>query len=450
MASSDYTAKARRNQTKGKILLEIDLIDRTLYLSDEYVTYTNAYEGLVINWGAFDTDRSPGAGLSSVGDTDIVIANKKLQFMVSATHGDRFSDLINYYDIDFRPVRAYQIFEGLVFGSDAEQFFEGEVRIRGFNENDVFVQLVHKYDLDLIVPKDKINATDFPSAPKQNLGRGIPIPFGDFTPAANPFGDTFYNEDDPFIPMILTNKNTLRYEISRHLIKTDALGATTPILRWIDEVNSWMTITAANKSYSNTAAGAYVELGAPIDGRVEIFPQIEGSLNDATSWENATDRDASTVVEMAGGDILSLKIGSLPHLGKIKDWTAANLTLKIIVGNVTGAPGVAAILKYRNEGYDAGVGGNSNGITETAANLTANGLAEYPFATDKTAHGSDGGQADQNMPWDWDELGAYEFYVECQAGYTFDVSFLYIIVDNIEIISPWTVRPRRTRKEDNG
>ncbi len=443
MSSANYKLKSRKNHTKGKFLLEIDLVDRTLYLSDEYVTYTNLYEGIVIDWGDIDTDRSPGAGLSSVGDVNIVIANQKLQFMLSDTHGDKFSDLFNFYDIDFRPARVYQIFEGLTFGSDAEQIFEGEVRIRGFDVDDIQVQLLQEYSsLDLVIPKDKINAVDFASAPKQNLGKVIPVPFGRFSPVPNPFGDTFYNEDDPFAPMVLTNKNTLRFEISRHLIKTDSLGATNPILRWVDEVSSWMTITVPNKTYSNSSAGAFIEFNEPIAGRIEIFPQMEGALNDAPNWENATDRNASTAVSMTGGDILSLKIGSLPHLGRIKDWTAANLTLKIIVNNVTGAPGVASIMKYFNEGYDGGNGGSSNGITETAANLVTNGGAEYPLATDKTAHGNDGAQADENNTWTWDELGSYEFYVECQPGYTFDVSFMYLIVDNIEIISPWVQRQR--------
>lgn len=441
MASTDYKNKARLKQTKGDFLLQIDLIDRTLYLSDKSVTYTNAYEGLVIDWGDFDTDRSPGAGLSSVGDVNIAIANQKLQFMVSATHGDKFSDLLNFYDIDFRPARVYQIFEGLTFGSDAEQIFEGEVRIRGFDVDEVRIQLVHEYNLDLVIPTKKINLVDFPNAPKETFGLALPIPVGEIGLTSNP---------GVVSPIILTDRNTLRFDISAYEMNDIAifLGAAV-VVRWVDELNTFMTLTATNQTTSNTATGAHIELNDPVTGNIVIDPKLEGTKNDADDWKNATDGLSTTVCPLDGDDgannELSLKIGSIPNLGMIQEWTSSNIKISISVENVVGAAGNAIDINYFNEGYDAGVGAFSTGVTKTVADL-AGGSATYSFGLDKSAHGIDGGQADQNSPWTWGELGSIELYIKALAGHSLDIKTVSLSVLGIEIVAPWAVRPRRTRK----
>lgn len=437
MTSTDFKLSSRRKNTISDLLLEITLIDRTLYLSDKYVTYTNDYEGLVLDWGDIDTDRRLDSGISSIGDVEIVIANQKLQFMVSATHGNKFSDLFTNYDLDFRPAKIYQIFSGLSYSSDKEQIFDGFLRIGDFNKDEIVLQAIHRHDFDLNIPITRINTVDHPNAPGNNIGSPIPIPFGnsDSLVLAKP------------IPMILTDHKTLLFQVSSYELHGTGSNI---LLRWVDEVNTFMTIVASNKVITNNSSGCTVELNKPVSGAIVLVPKLEGTVNNCDDWKNAIDSAATVCpVDGDGDNRLSVKFNSLPDLGKIQDWTASSLRMSINYENVAGAAGNCMVIRYYNLGYDAGAAGYSDGITFTVADLGGVGgdsFKNHDFANDISAHGVADDQSDSAGAWKWDELGSYEIVVEATAGHSFDVSDINLTVSNIEIWAPWRVRTRRERR----
>lgn len=437
MSSTAFKLAARRNDTVSDLLLEITLIDRVLYISDKYVTYTNIYEGIVKDWGDIDTERRLDAGISAIGDTEIIIANQKLQFMVSATHGNKFSDLFNNYNMDFRPAKIYQIFEGLSYSADKEQIFDGFLMIGDYDEDEVILELIHRHDFDQNVPLTRINSVDHAVAPDGNIGSPIPIPFG--------------NSDDLTklspIPMILVDHRSLLFEVSSYELHGTGINL---ILRWVDEVNAYMTIVASNKTITNNSSGCTVELNKPVYGLIALTPKMEGTVNDCDDWKNAIDGTAADCAVDGDGDgRLSVKFSSLPDFGVIHDWTAANLRISVDFNNVAGAAGNCMAIKYYNFGYDEGTAGYSDGEDYTVADLGGaggSGTVNHDFATDRTAKGVAAAAEDAADAWSWAELGAYEIVIEATAGHSFDVSDVTLSINNIEIWAPWRVRTRRERR----
>jgi len=409
----EYIIKDRHN-TKGHLLLQITLSGRTLYLKrDDYTLITNFYEGLVLDWGGIDTARELTEGLSSFGDTRIKIANKRLQFMDESNEGERFSDLFDDFFFDSRPCKILQWFEGLAEDS-AETLFSGEISLISFNEIEIEFLLRHKDEMSLIVPYNRVTKQEFPRAPEYNIGKAISIPIGSF------------NERTP-IPAILTDINNIRLEISSFQLADDSLGTGNKILKWVEELNIYMELTAGNKSFTNNSTGANVILNSPVTGALTISPQVEGNDNEidgtgGIDWEDTVDNDFATFATLDGGDpsfdLLELELGNIPEVGELDVSSSSNMKLIVKFGDID---------KVSPDAQDAvtiSVGAASSTLADSVKETTVElNFASSSFDT-------------------WAKLSSAQLRVLALNDWGVEVQEVFVEVNNIKIF--YNIRPGKS------
>jgi hypothetical protein len=441
LTTAEFLAIKNRTHTEGHLLLEIDLVDRTLYLSDEYRTVTSTeFEGLVTDWGGIDTDREISEGLSGAGDARIKIANTRMQFMTDSSHGNKFSDLFDDYFFDYRTARIKQWFEGLNY-VDAELIFTGEIVLDRFNQNEVEFVIFHQDELDTPIPLQRVNKVNHPFAPSENVGAAIPIPFGDLTTsqaARTAFGDVY-------APMVLTDNLYLRFDICPYQIKSASI-ASLGQYRYVEELDAYIYFYAPNKAYTNDSDGAYLILNEGVQGTIDIKPRQKGSTTTASNYENSVDDDTTTYTTVGASQELSVLVGSIPELGKILDNVAANIRLDVTLGTVSTNGGD---IGYNNTDWQGAGDGKKILLSVTSADSDT--LKNISFATTKDKKGSASDQSDQYLPWTWQELGNLEFYVTAGAGESIQVKNIELHVGIFIPISlaawnkhSWGRRTRRT------
>jgi len=174
------------NTTKGLTwIVKLSLDDATRYWASESVTISSQeYVGrFVLADGLAEIDQfvdiSTGGGLASVGNTslslkEIVTQNGLHRDFKPQTAG---TELLN------RTVEIGCVYNvGSLATSDIVWLYEGVI--------DDFGYAIDGFDLDVVgsreseniyLPLNIINTTDYPDAPKENIGTPLPLLYGDFS-----------------------------------------------------------------------------------------------------------------------------------------------------------------------------------------------------------------------------------------------------------------------------
>ncbi len=113
--SNRYRRLSQATATEGTLLLDIELDDKHLYLSDKYITVTHEHEGMVSDWGSMDLSSGSG-GISEISDWSITLFNKRLMHM---TTDERISDMLDSYNWEGRKATIRQYFAGLTYAECA-------------------------------------------------------------------------------------------------------------------------------------------------------------------------------------------------------------------------------------------------------------------------------------------------------------------------------------------
>lgn len=440
LISVAFINQKNRTNTTGHLLLEITLLNRTLYLSDQYITIgANRYEGLVQDWGGIDKSRANESGFGKVGDSNIKLLNAKMNFQKDS----KFSDLFSDYYFENRPARILQWFEGLGY-SDCEIIFDGLINSYEFNESDVTLRLVDDDAEIFRIPFEIITKKSYPNAPDDSIGKPVPIVYGDM--------QNLDYETELFgpSPMILVDQSTMKFMICDkkvHGFYYAALWGYLAFYKHVPELNNYIFLNAPSKSIHNDTDGAWVELNSDITGQITLNLKIAGSKNTVSDISNLVDNKADTYIEITDSDTLSLKAGSIPNLGKIREGSGAadSIQIGLRYGPTNPTSGTVGTVRYYNKNYDDGAGGYG-----TSSNIpgTANTKDELTFdkTGDKAGHGVADDQSDQYVQWTWDELGDYEWIIQPASGCTIRIYSIFLRFNNFDIV--WHDQPivSRVRK----
>jgi hypothetical protein len=446
MATTAFKAAAKKIYTEANLLLEIDLIGngvhydstRTIYLSSKVITVEGVvYEPIVLDFGDIDFSTEQNEGLSSINDTSITLANHRLSFMDTDI---KFSDLFNDYYFAGSKCRIYQWFGELSLKSDAELKFTGIVKQPSFNRNEVTLDIEDDESVLLDIPVNVIMKNDFPYAPKESIGKAIPIIYGTFI---GEFGTT---QPTPYVtPCIKTNDAVKQFYICDKQI-ADPIVALSNIFMYLDDVDKYGYLSG-DIVYTNDNNGSRFTLDNNIDLTVYLCPKIKGSLFSCavTDWNNILDFNSNTYITLNSGESFYLKFDNFLTQGNLESKSTTVVDLVAYISNVSGTPpgGIYGKIYYYNAGYNAGSGGKSAG-----ENITGNTAFTKHVLSDRTAHGIQADKSDDADIWTLDELSGYEYGIEVSAGCSFRLSRFYLELGKIPLMlyKPKSYPSKRKKK----
>ena len=179
MATATYTKYRKRKYKEPGLLVSIELDpDNIVYLSDQYRTVTNEYEGLLKGISGLHERLPIGGRFQKRGDARLKIYNKKLNFQADAT--SRFSDLLADYGLIGAKVIIKQWFNGCAL-TDCETIYQGWVKLPvKYNEQMVDLIVSPLREENLIAP-DVLSVSDYSNLDASLQGSAFPVIYGQVT-----------------------------------------------------------------------------------------------------------------------------------------------------------------------------------------------------------------------------------------------------------------------------
>jgi len=278
----------------------------------------------------------------------------------------------------------------------------------------------HKNIPDLI-----LSDNDYSAIPEYNKGKVAPLLYGDVCDNY----PNFYFPNARVYPLIRIDKNKEEFLIARN--KCDNMP-TDPLL-FFDGVQRHAQLYVDSGSFVITY-GRPTTIAFPLGVEIKAIlgSQLEqqGSQTDPTSLDfaNAVDNSDSTYFTLSSSQLLYLKVPMPTAFGAIVG-ESTNLIFKIRFGTITGT----GTMKYYNPEYDNGVGGFSTGQAISSAD--SNETKPFIFGNDKTAHGKDDDQLDQNDPWTFDEIATYEFGLTMDGSSSAQIENMFIYMNGLLVRS---------------
>jgi len=260
-----------------------------------------------------------------------------------------------------------------------------------------------------LIPENTITKADYPKCPERNIGKPIPLIYGDFYTGHDSYTYNQYN----FIPLIMVNENKPKFIVSLNKCRvvdyTLAYFFDHSINRALQVYTGITTNLFTPTNNPSTTRPTYVDiiLGLPIYGRMSTALFTQGSKTSPTAidWAYTIDGNVATYLSMTQNQDLFLNVKIPEDIWQIL--TEADGTLQII-----NSMPLNATAKYWNPHWDGGTGGFSYGEPITT------GTFNWIFTQDYSGHGREDNQSDQNNLWTVEEINECEFGIAVANGET--------------------------------
>ena len=192
-----------------------------LRLSDAYRTVAgNSYHGLVRSWGAYHQAANLVRFRASTGTLTVRLDNTRL-----ALGGQRFTDLYASKNFANRKWELYLAADGIV-SSDTIGAGRISGELSGDDETVTLQLLNYESRFDLRLPATTVTIGTYPDAPSNNIGKPIPMAYGDFDRSSATGSPMNYDRAMPKgrFPAVIVDRNDID-------AAPDAAGNTMAILR---------------------------------------------------------------------------------------------------------------------------------------------------------------------------------------------------------------------------
>lgn len=276
----------------------------------------------------------------------------------------------------------------------------------------------HKEIPDLI-----LNINDYPAIPDYNKGKIAPLLYGQLWISSVAPWQGANNS----IPVIRCDKNKESFIVSRNKIDSNASN----VLLYFSDCNRWARL------YGGTFVFTYARpskmdfpLGVNILARFYSQLEKQGSQTNPTAldFKNAVDESSDSYFTLGASEKLYLKAPMPAEFGRIVG-EATNIMLFIVFGTITGT----GTVNYYNPEWDDGVGGLSTGVAIGSGN--SGGVFWWPLGGDKSKHGKDPDQLDQNYAWTFDELAVIEMGLTMNVGSSAQIKNMWLEIDGLIVKS---------------
>lgn len=333
---------ARKKFGDYAILCEIALTQpsaRTLYLTDRAATYGGTvYEERLVSIGLTGQRADILTGEIAPLSASFTVQNRKLNYQTTAAK--TFGDVLSTYAFAGAAVTFTLWHVGV---GTSQILFKGYItEIARYDDSEVEFNLTEQYKWDVTIPPTVIERAAFPEAPDDNMGRRVPLHYGDFT-GATYSGYPILGEHWPVAQAICVDKSgpdhgrpVIRVCDNDGTSAAHTLG-TDPLRLWDDALGELTTLKELGyPSPTNSIEKVEMEFDQNPYGEVCVIPTGIGDGNTASDPAKAMDRNHTTYTAIMDAQILSLTIpntGNPGILGSITvyiywDDTSASGTLK--------------------------------------------------------------------------------------------------------------------------
>lgn len=387
--------------------------------------------------GAFSGGRLAKDGLPTLEESIDILNGANVghvgNFTVKLLNQDKYHETLDLITNHFenREIKVYIVFtNGSLSSSDWLCLKSGIVKeIKYSIEGIIFscVDAGEKRHKD--IPGDKINKTDYPNCPDDNVGKIMPLLYGEL------YGGSRYLNTRNEIPIIVVDEAKYKYLISLNQCKDLATVLFSKSVIYDEGTKCFISIRFG----SETTPPETISYGRPttiefpkdktIFGHVSKQFEVQGEKTDPSTLDlkNTIDDDIDSYKFLTENQKLYVKI-KLPDLFDIVVDTYIVFNVKFGTISTNGGK-----LRYYNRNWDNGVGKFSDGITFDSGDsgYTKNYYIQRPSGEggpDNSAHGKDELQADQNDIWKIDELNTYEFGIEINAGESAEIKNIWMVI----------------------
>jgi hypothetical protein len=325
-------------------IVKLSLDDATRYWASENITISSQeYVGrFILEDGLAEIDQSVditlGGGMGSVGNTSLSLKEIITQ---NGLHRD-FKPQSAGTELMNRTVDIGCVYNfGTLATTDIVWLYKGTISSFNYSIGSIDLDVYAIREIENIeLPYEIINTTDYPNAPKDNIGLPLPILYGDWSETAiatiggQSISEEWLYEKIKAFPTICTDGLGNIFFASGHALHTMQFA----YHRTADMKNYALikTISAVN-TYTEATLDATIGKVTLASGTIMGFClqqfSTSGYQNSATDYKNAIDGDPATYSILADGatEILSLTTNQLPNGKIVIDSTNAALPLALIV-----------------------------------------------------------------------------------------------------------------------
>jgi hypothetical protein len=337
-------------------------------------------------------------------------------------------DLNDYYpatsaeNVVMKPARLGFIWTGATLTSEITWLFEGEVENYEVHPDGLYFDVTESNFLDyLTLPPFKVQkdfddkVSYFPYAPKDSLGKAIPIVYGSFNIVSFTFGK------HRLTPAVLVNPSQLIYIAACHKFDYTYQDYDTADRAFIyaSGFDSYLMLIPSVGATNNNHNGYYVKIlpstrsssqyvkgqmicWLKMPGEKTDIPNIDALINEETPGDFNL-LDTKQIQFLFTGD-------QTDELG-ILNTAASDITFQVTYTTSVDTEQRTIELSFYNP-VKSGGAGYSGTITDSHSDASSNAVVSYDFGNDTTA------KSDAVLPWDLKEILQLGFTIKNISGAT--------------------------------
>lgn len=355
-------------------------------------------------------------------------------FKINLLNQDKYHETLDFINNHFvnREIEVYLVFwtGGALSTSDWLCLKSGIIKEVDYSIEKITFDCVdagekrHK-----IIPDKKIDIIDYPNCPKENIGKVMPLIYGEMHSGDSHLGTRIE------CPMVRIDKVKEKYLVSLNKMKHVAQNEADRVGSLFEE-NSGMFMQFHWPNMSEVGTFVYArpstyEFPATqlLDFLVRMQPGVRASKTDPSSLDpsNAIDSDENSYFNWPAGsdpERIFFKMKIPKDMFTIREGTY--ISLKINFGTISGTG--TAVIRYYNQDWDNGTGKYSTGKSVSVADSDTQVIYYVSGAGgyyDYSAHGKMDDQSDQDDPWMVEEINSYEWGIAKTALLNMQIKNIY-------------------------
>lgn len=347
-------------------------------------------------------------------------------------------------DLIMKNARLGFVWTGATLTSQITWLYEGEIENYESKPEGLFLDITESNFLEyislppFIVQKDTDDKVSYyPQAPKDSLGKTIPIVYGEFNKLVLEFGE------HRLMPAILVNPSRMIYLGACHKVNSTFYDIETRHAAFVyaNGFDSYMELIPSTANTVNTDNGYYVEIlpttrssSQYVKGRLICWLKAPGEKNDITDLNNLISEDEPDDFILPDKKQIQLLFtgDQTDELG-LPGVTESDISFRVYWTTDKDTEQRTIELNIYNP-IKAGGAGYGSAVTDSWDDLGSQRVTFYEFGN------YTGAKSDTNLPWDLKELLQIGYTIKNVSGATggsvsgdIVISQVALLIDNISV-----------------
>jgi len=412
------------------------------YLSTRDISLDNTWDGQVLNFGNYLSDLTQSSSIQSSGGTGSV---SSMNFSISRYVGNTNFDIFfnDWYPATGKGYLSGQLVDfgicwiGATTDTEITWLFRGRIVDYSYEQRKLNITVFQESEISnkeipyYAVQKGVDNGVSyFPSAPDENVGKTLPIVYGDFDNTSVDFWGRA-----KVTPALIVDESDITVIGASH----KAFSSGYHVFLYESGISSFAYITSGNNSTINKYYSHGITLqSSPTQLLGEMYIKLSQSTlsGDIMQVDNLINEDLTDYIELDAGEYLALKMNGSPSNsigtpGLGLGGTPANGDIEICFYlSSDGVNNRTAYVGMINPSI------NSVIYTEYAPGVISTGTT--PILRSTNISNTTANKASPTLPWQLSEIGELDFVVrnaQATPGEKVLVYFGFLHLSNIKIKS---------------